>query len=96
LLPCIISSPTHALITACAAAAAAAAAAWTPFRYLGLHLAEVKARAEDSWFGKHGKFAWMNKTQLCPIIWLLILGLLLLFVTKVCTLCALDEGGPRL
>jgi hypothetical protein len=52
-------------------------------RYLGLHLAEIKARSEDSWFGKHGKFAWMNKTQLCPIIWILILGLLLIFVTKV-------------
>jgi palmitoyltransferase len=50
---------------------------------LGLHLAEIKARSEDSWFGKHGKFAWMNKTQLCPIIWILILGLLLIFVTKV-------------
>lgn len=52
-------------------------------RYLGMHLAEVKARAEDAWFGKHGSLAWMNKTQLCPVIWGLILGLLLVFVTKV-------------
>ena len=52
-------------------------------RYLGLHLAEIKARHEDSWFGKNGRFAWMNKTQLCPVIWVLILGLLLVFVTKV-------------
>jgi len=57
-------------------------------RYLGLHLAEVKARAEDSWFGKNGKMAWMNKTQLCPVIWALIIGLLLVFVTKVV------GGGP--
>lgn len=52
-------------------------------RYLGMHLQEIKARHEDAWFGKHGTFAWMNKTQLCPIIWALILGLLLVFVTKV-------------
>eukprot|EP00877_Chromochloris_zofingiensis_P000754 jgi/Chrzof1/1067/Cz01g38320.t1 len=52
-------------------------------RYLGLHLQEIKAKAEDSWFGKNGKFAWLNKVQLCPIIWLLILGLLAVFVTKV-------------
>jgi palmitoyltransferase len=52
-------------------------------RYLGMHLAEIKARAEDAWFGKHGSLAWMNKTQLCPVIWVLILGLLLVFVTKV-------------
>ncbi|WIA12561.1 hypothetical protein OEZ85_006222 [Tetradesmus obliquus] len=54
-------------------------------RYLGMHLAEVKARAEDAWFGKHGSLAWMNKTQLCPVIWGLILGLLLVFVTKTTT-----------
>eukprot|EP00775_Hariotina_reticulata_P006397 gene6397-6628_t len=52
-------------------------------RYLGMHLQEIKARAEDSWFGKHGTFAWMNKTQLCPVIWILILGLLLIFISKV-------------
>jgi palmitoyltransferase len=52
-------------------------------RYLGMHLAEIKARAEDAWFGKHGSLAWMNKLQLCPVIWVLILGLLLVFVTKV-------------
>eukprot|EP00879_Flechtneria_rotunda_P014039 GHRR01014666.1.p1 GENE.GHRR01014666.1~~GHRR01014666.1.p1 ORF type:complete len:501 (+),score=212.11 GHRR01014666.1:1155-2657(+) len=46
-------------------------------------LQEIKARAEDAWFGKHGRFAWMNKTQLCPVIWILILGLLLIYVTKV-------------
>lgn len=57
-------------------------------RYLGMHLQEIKARADDAWFGKNGTFAWLNKTQLCPVIWILILGLLLVFVTKVI------GGGP--
>ena len=52
-------------------------------RYLGLHLQEIHNKAEDAWFGKHGSFAFMNKVQLCPVIWCLILGLLAVFVIKV-------------
>lgn len=52
-------------------------------KYLAIHLAEAKEKQEDSWFGKNGRFAWVTKTQLCPIIWCLILGLLLIFVAKV-------------
>ena len=52
-------------------------------RYLGVHLQEIKSRSEHPWFGKGGRFAFMNKLQLCPVIWLLICGLLAIFVCKV-------------
>jgi hypothetical protein len=46
-------------------------------------LQEIKSRAEHPWFGKNGRFAVLNKLQLCPIIWAIILGLLAVFVVKV-------------
>ncbi|KAI8476371.1 MAG: ankyrin repeat-containing domain protein [Monoraphidium minutum] len=52
-------------------------------RYLGMHLQEIKARAEHPWFGRQGRLAFLNKLQLCPVIWLLILGLLWVFVFSV-------------
>lgn len=44
---------------------------------------DIKARADHPWFGKHGRLAIFNKLQLCPVIWILILGLLGMFVFKV-------------
>lgn len=51
-------------------------------RFLGLHLAEYKMKGDGGgyWFGKNGKLAWLTSIQLCPVIWILILGLLLLFI----------------
>lgn len=53
-------------------------------RHLGLHLAEWRQNQEGGkWFGKNGRLAFLTKTQLCPGIWLLIIGLVSLFFTKV-------------
>lgn len=55
-------------------------------RYLGLHLAEYKQKHEGGGLlGKNGKFSWLASTQLCPVIWLLILGLVTMFIHKVMT-----------
>ncbi len=61
-------------------------------RYLGMHLAEYKEKHESSgWLSKHGRLAWLTSTQLCPVIWLLVLGLLAIFAYKV-RCCAARRG----
>lgn len=53
-------------------------------RYLGMHLAEYRAKHEQTGlFSKNGKLGWLTSTQLCPVIWLIVLGLLTTFVYKV-------------
>lgn len=53
-------------------------------RYLGMHLAEYKQKQEgNGWFGKNSKLAWLTGTQLCPVIWLLGLGLMASYTYKV-------------
>mmetsp|Transcript_8985 Transcript_8985/g.19267 ORF Transcript_8985/g.19267 Transcript_8985/m.19267 type:complete len:550 (+) Transcript_8985:348-1997(+) len=53
-------------------------------RHLGLYLAEYKQQREGGgWFGKNGKLGWLTSTQLCPVIWLLCIGLITIFIHKV-------------
>ena len=62
-------------------------------RYLGLHLAEYKQKQDSGgWFGKNGSLAWLTNTQLCPVIWALVICLVMLFVYKVRG----GEAGSRL
>lgn len=32
--------------------------------------------------GRGGALAWLTQTQLCPVIWAIVIGLLVLFVCK--------------
>lgn len=53
-------------------------------RYLGLYLAEYRYKQEGSrWFSKKGMCAPLSKAQLCPVIWAIIIGLMLLFINQV-------------
>ena len=54
-------------------------------RYLAHYLKEYmhKEEANAGWFGKSGPLSWLTSTQLCPVIWLIIIVLLTLFVYKV-------------
>lgn len=53
-------------------------------RYLGMHLAEYKAKQDgQGWLGKNSKCGWLTSTQLCPIIWLLALWLMSTYTYKV-------------
>lgn len=55
-------------------------------RYLGVHLSEYKNKHDPSTggiFGKNGSLGWLVSTQLCPVLWVLIIGLLSLFMYKV-------------
>ncbi|KAK9823611.1 hypothetical protein WJX72_004215 [[Myrmecia] bisecta] len=53
-------------------------------RYLGVHLAEYREKQEGGkWCGKKGHLAFLTSTQLCPVIWSLIIGLVTLFVYQV-------------
>jgi hypothetical protein len=57
-------------------------------RYLGMHLADYKHKHEGGgWFGKGSKLAWLTSTQLCPVIWLIIFGLVAVFCHKVRVFC---------
>jgi palmitoyltransferase len=58
-------------------------------KYLGLHLAEYKNKLDGSsgMCSKSSRFSWITQTQLCPVIWMLILGLVALYIHKV-------GGGP--
>ncbi len=48
------------------------------------HEHENSASAWDRWCGKHSAFAWLTQTQLAPVIWAIILGLVAIFVFRVC------------
>jgi ankyrin repeat protein len=66
-------------------------------KYLGLHLAEYKSKLDNGnngMCGKNSKFGWVTQTQLCPVIWMLILGLVALYIHKVTTAAniALEPG----
>jgi len=59
-------------------------------RFLGMHLKEWRDRASSSGlFGKKGPLAWAASTQLCPVIWAIVLGLLGMFVFGVIDAAAL-------
>lgn len=52
------------------------------------HSCSTRRRDEDSGSarsklcGRNGAFAWLTQTQLCPVIWAIVIGLLVLFVFK--------------
>lgn len=52
-------------------------------RYLGLYLADYRKKHEKGPWGKGGRCAWLTSTQLCPVIWMLIISLVTLFIYKV-------------
>lgn len=68
-------------------------------RYLGLHLAEYKSKHDPGGgggiFGKHGRLGWVAATQLCPVLWALIIGLVSLFMYKVRVVGGCAVGGDR-
>jgi len=50
-------------------------------RFLGLHLQECRKKAKSQGlFGKKGALRFVTATQLCPVIWGIVVGLLLMFV----------------
>lgn len=53
---------------------------------LGQHLKDMRSKVDKAatgCCGRNGPLSWLTATQLCPIIWVLILGLVTLFVHKV-------------
>ena len=54
-------------------------------RYLGNYLRDYKEKEDNQHklCGKAGALSWLTSTQLCPVIWLIIIGLVALFVHKV-------------
>jgi hypothetical protein len=43
---------------------------------------EDSASARSKLCGRGGALAWLTQTQLCPVIWAIVIGLLVLFVFK--------------
>lgn len=53
-------------------------------RLLAQQLAEYRSAKEGTGcFGKNGRLAWMNRSKLCPLIWIYILSLLAIFLQKI-------------
>ena len=54
-------------------------------RYLAHYLVDYKEKEDNQkrWCGKAGALSWLTSTQLCPVIWLIIIGLVATFVHKV-------------
>jgi palmitoyltransferase ZDHHC13/17 len=52
-------------------------------RYLGLYLADYRKKHEKGPWGRGGRCSWLTSTQLCPVIWVLIIALVTLFIYKV-------------
>lgn len=56
-------------------------------RYLGLNLADYRRRRRDDDTGsvcrKNGALGWLTRTELAPVIWAIVIGLILLFIFKV-------------
>ena len=48
----------------------------------------------EAWCGRHSAFAWLTQTQLAPVIWAIILGLVTMFTFKVGCSCALRALLP--
>lgn len=64
-------------------------------RYLANYLREYKEKEDNQHklCGKAGALSWLTSTQLCPVIWLIIIGLVALFVHKV--RLRVERGGWR-
>jgi len=65
-------------------------------RYLANYLREYKEKEDNQHklCGKAGALSWLTSTQLCPVIWLIIIGLVALFVHKVVQNDSLSPLGP--
>jgi hypothetical protein len=66
-------------------------------RYLANYLRDYKEKEENQHklCGKAGALSWLTSTQLCPVIWLIIIGLLALFVHKVRMLAVEDQSSEE-